>query len=957
MAAPIVSTEAPIAAHKEETFPALSMVDPARARRRWMAIGAFAVLAYSAAVLIVAALSADLGFYSHQGAAILAVESGSPAAEAGLQAGDRIVSINGAAAPTRFAVHEAVQNIVPGSHVFMTVERGSEVIHASFAVGRHMPFGSAAGILIGTVMLIMGLLADRGGPGVIPRAFFRSTLVYVVFLAGTFSWESVVNTPLLMVPWFFSMVLAAPATCHFMLKFPAGDAHQTRKQHLWLYGPSVLLGVVLSGLALMFQMGIAVPWADALNLTNGALAGVLAAVYLTVGAVSRARRLRRKRDEVDPIAARWIHLAGVLVATPLLAAVAFALIDVRAFVGGGFKPFVAVAMIGGSACVVLAMSRAPIGELDRMWRRSSGHLIATALAGGVFLAFIGIAGSTVTVLSGGSFQTALAATLVAAILFGPVRARIQRTVDERFARDRSRVRALLRDAAESAAATLDLDELVTGVVKRVQSALQADGAAIYMADGAARGGWRRLAVAGQVPIGETLDNGDPIARRLDASLTTRLPRDLAAGILGVPLAVDKEPVALVLAPRNARRSLDDEERELMQTIAAQLVVAIDNARAHTELRDVNEKLRREYELAEKRRRQIARLKERVEEENRALLGQLASRDGRQPVIGAGLKPTFELVQKVARTDTTALVRGETGVGKELIARAIHAGSSRRAGPFVVVDCGAISPGVFESALFGHERGAFTGAVKSQPGAFRSADGGTIFLDEIGELPIDLQPKLLRVLQERVVTPVGSDTPVAVDVRVVAGTNRNLNAEVDAGNFRQDLLYRLQVVEIEVPPLRERPDDIPVLAETFLEDIAHRTGRPQKRLADDALAALLDHTWPGNVRELEHTLEAAIVYAEGEVIRPSDLPIFEQVFRRRGERAISEHGTGNTSTSRGGLRETLEDLERKRLIEALHEHGGNRTRTAKALGMSRGALLRRMKRYDIDEGLRSYPPTN
>ncbi|HTM22367.1 MAG TPA: sigma 54-interacting transcriptional regulator, partial [Kofleriaceae bacterium] len=204
--------------------------------------------------------------------------------------------------------------------------------------------------------------------------------------------------------------------------------------------------------------------------------------------------------------------------------------------------------------------------------------------------------------------------------------------------------------------------------------------------------------------------------------------------------------------------------------------------------------------------------------------------------------------------------------------------------------------------------------------------------------------------EREVHPVGGDRPLKVDVRVIAGTNRDLADEVYAGNFRQDLLYRLQVVEIEIPPLRARRADIPALAEHFLARCAERAGRPPRHLAADALEALIDHDWPGNVRELENALEAAAVYAEGDEIRAADLPVFDQVFRKKGKRAISENGVRESADGapRAGLRETLSDLERDRLLESLREHGGNRTRTARALGMSRGALLRRLKRYGIEE---------
>ncbi|HUH03106.1 MAG TPA: sigma 54-interacting transcriptional regulator, partial [Kofleriaceae bacterium] len=676
---------------------------------------------------------------------------------------------------------------------------------------------------------------------------------------------------------------------------------------------------------------------------GGVACGSMAAAYLTFGAVQRARRLRKKADEIDPIARRWLHIGGVVMALPLVGATVWAIRDMSAFAAGGFRPFIAIAMVGGAACLVLAMTRTPFGELDRVWRRSSGYLLATLLAAAVYLALIGLLGGTASALSGGDFQAALAATLGAAVLFGPMRLYLQRVVDERFARDRSRARTLLSEAAKAAAATLDLEPMQAGVVHRVRTALSARGAAIYFEED---GDWTRVALAGEVELHD-LD----LPRHFRRALEARAARDLTDEVIALPIPLDDGcPGMLVVARRDALR-FDEEERELLATVAAQLVVAVGNGRAHRRLQDLTERLQQEVELSERRRKEIARLKDLVEEENRALIGQLASRSGKAPVIGTGLAATFDLVQKVAHTETNVLVRGETGVGKELVARAVHAGSARRDGPFIVVDCGAIAQGVCESALFGHERGAFTGAVRAAQGAFRAASGGTIFLDELGELPLDLQPKLLRVLQEREVHPVGADQPVAVDVRVIAGTNRELAEEVALGNFRQDLLYRLQVVEIQVPPLRARRGDIPALAEHFVALHAERAGRSPRRLMPDAITALVEHDWPGNVRELENALEAAAVYAEGDEIRAADLPVFEQVFRSKGKRAISENGI-KTVTDDGapriGLRETLEDLERDRLIESLRQHEGNRTRTARALGMSRGALLRRIKRYDIEE---------
>ncbi len=922
----------------------LDTVPPVRARRLWMWWSAAAVTAYAVAVLVAATTSPNLGFFNYQGEEVLGVEPGSAAAAAGLHGGDMIRAVNGAAVNDAYGLAVMLDAVKAGDRVNLTVEGGGSLHEVSFVARRSLPLASAAGIALALVLLAIAWMADRGGADDVPRDFFRSTLVYVVFLAGTFSLGPALRLSLLAVPWIFAMCLAAPVTCRHMLRFPAGRVSFSRRELALLYGPPLVLALVLTAKHLAFVWGGQSPAHDVIARWGGLVAGAMAAAYLTAGAVTRGGRLRRKRDQIDPVAARWLHIGGVVMAAPLILAVIYAVRDKSAFVSGGFRPFIAVTMVGGSACLVLAMTRTPFGELDRVWRRSSGYVLATSLAAALYLGLIGLLGGAASSLSGGDFQAAAAATLVAAVVFGPLRIYLQRLVNARFARDRSRARSLLSEAANAAAATLDVDALQSGVVHRVRRALGATGAGIWV-DG--DGAFDEVAVAGTLPLPARLESGDPIAGRFARALSARAPRDLADDILVLPVpASGGAPAVLVVAREDGLR-FDEEERELLSTVAVQLVVALGNARSHTRLHEMTEKLRAEVERSEARRREIARLKERVEAENRELIGQLASRSGRAPVIGEGLAPTFELVHRVAHSDASVLVRGETGVGKELVARAIHAASGRRDRPFIVVDCGAIAKGVVESALFGHERGAFTGAVRAAQGAFRAAHGGTIFLDELGELPLELQPKLLRVLQEREVHPVGADKPVEVNVRVIAGTNRNLSEEVSLGNFRQDLLYRLQVIEIEIPPLRRRRGDIPAMAEHFLALHAERAGRSPKRLSADALNALVEHDWPGNVRELENALEAAVLYADGDEIQSADLPIIDQVFRKKVRRAISENGIAG-GAPRGGLRETLEELERDRLLEALRQHGGNKTRTAKALGLSRGALLRRIKRYSIED---------
>jgi DNA-binding NtrC family response regulator len=315
-------------------------------------------------------------------------------------------------------------------------------------------------------------------------------------------------------------------------------------------------------------------------------------------------------------------------------------------------------------------------------------------------------------------------------------------------------------------------------------------------------------------------------------------------------------------------------------------------------------------------------------ENRSLRRGLREKYRLENVVGRSeaMLQVYKTAARVASTDATVLIQGESGTGKELVARAIHAASPRAAGPFVAVDCGAIAEGVLESELFGHARGAFTGAQQARRGLFEEAQGGTLFLDEIGDVGPNLQARLLRALQEGTVRRVGTNEPIAVDVRVVAASNRDLEAAVKEASFRADLYYRLAVVTIRIPPLRERREDIPLLAEHF----AHKHGRSEgSAISPAARDLLVAYDWPGNVRELENVVARALALNPSGVIMPEDLP--EAV-----------HGERPPAPARGpdvSDRPTLEELERRYAAQVLQETGGNKTRAAEVLGIDRKTLYR------------------
>jgi DNA-binding NtrC family response regulator len=284
-----------------------------------------------------------------------------------------------------------------------------------------------------------------------------------------------------------------------------------------------------------------------------------------------------------------------------------------------------------------------------------------------------------------------------------------------------------------------------------------------------------------------------------------------------------------------------------------------------------------------------------------------------------------------------LLRGESGTGKELVAKAIHLLSPRAKAPLVTVHCAALSPTLLESELFGHEKGAFTGAHERRIGRFELAQGGTLFLDEIGEIDATIQIKLLRFLGERTFERVGSNKTQTADVRLITATNKNLEELVKAGKFREDLFFRLRVVEIELPPLRERASDIPLLAQSFLREFATENGKPVKDFTADAMAALTDHAWPGNVRELRTAVEHAVVLAHGERITLRDLPV-----------SVKAGGPAATPAKLLAAPDlTVKDAEKQLIIRALKECDGNRTRAAKKLGMSRRTMHRKLHVYQLE----------
>lgn len=460
-----------------------------------------------------------------------------------------------------------------------------------------------------------------------------------------------------------------------------------------------------------------------------------------------------------------------------------------------------------------------------------------------------------------------------------------------------------------------------------------------------------------------LIDGEPLVT-VDAQGDARLTEYLTVhklrlrSVACLPIRGPRGTVGVIYLEHRLRRGrFAEDELDLLLAFADQAAIALENARLLAELEARSAELLSANEELERAKAEIERVlvarTEQLEETKRDLdrtRGQLRARFSHGGIIGRSeaMRRVFAVLERVQETNVPVVIQGESGTGKELVARAVHYGGPRAKKPFLAVNCAAIPEALLESELFGHVRGAFTGADRDRRGVLERASGGTLFLDEVGDMPPKMQVDLLRVLQDGRVRPIGGDEDRLVDVRIVAASNKSLRDLVARGEFREDLYYRLNVVEIVLPPLRERIGDLPLLCEHFLERIAEQQGKPRKRLSADALARLAGATLPGNVRQLEHLLLSACVMVEGDVIGPEDLALGEVVTGAAAPPAWEPPPAAQPASPPAQTFDDFKQSEKQRILAALEAHDWNRARAARALGIPRRTFYRRLKEHGILE---------
>lgn len=839
----------------------------------------------------------------------------------------------------------------------------------------------------------VGLLAFWSRPFDRPaKLFFAMCLATLGAFVGGFHWWMIVGSFWLCVPFAICAVLLPVVVLHFFLMYPRPKPvflKHSRELLATIYAvPLITLMAFLLAETALWRWIIQpdspartqaiVGWLQLLRLGIYVYLAV-AAVYFIATLISLVHARFATRNPVELNQVNSILWAGFIATGFIGYTLLLAYFDRTAFaLGGGRVPMFLASLVFMLAYAV-GIIRFKLMLVDQIISR--GMWYYTLSYGSTALVAAGIAAGALAISQQSHLlPTKQQAVLVAVVLMTGVvlvlwlRDGWQRAIDRRFFREKYRLDKALRRMNRAEGQLTDTQFLAERMLNSCRDVLQADRAALYLRGDKSQA-WRLTSAQGdvqrlplQIPLTEelltalgregtiqrTLTGSDPVTA--EQAALRQLHSELIHG-----LEIDGSLSGFVaLGPKHSGGAYSAEDLTFLTALGQMTGVALHNAKVQQDLGHLNEELRLRVERISQQKQQILMLQTELaaSRPESSAKTEPTSDFHRELITGSSpaLNRVMETVRKVAASETSVLVRGESGTGKELVAHVIHENSARRAGPFVAVHCGALAPSLLESELFGHQKGAFTGAQTDRRGRFELAHGGTIFLDEIGDISAETQVKLLRVLQQHEFERVGGSETLRVDVRVIAATHQNLEQQILDGKFREDLYYRLNVISITLPPLRERLEDLIELSMQFLKRTANRSGKPVIGLDDEAVETLMRYSWPGNIRELENVLERAVVLADGPTVTVEDLPADLQTSGRR----LARTAATDRPLSRAADRRTMplaetvpwrrldEDAERELLISTLQQCGGNKARAARLLGIPRSTFFSKLKKYAISE---------
>jgi transcriptional regulator with GAF, ATPase, and Fis domain len=814
------------------------------------------------------------------------------------------------------------------------------------------------------------------------RQFFLFCIVTLGAYMGGYHWSHIAGQPVLILVFMVCSVLLPAVLLHFYLIFPRPKSLFLQNRawtYLAIYGlPFLFLIVMGSSYARAFWLVRNEASADAIN---SILTVLLAEIYVYLGVaalwylasvVCLIHSYRTASDELERNQVKWILVGSLGALVPIGTTLYLAAVERNAFGGGAATWPMFAASVCFTVGFTISITRYRLMQLDQILSSGVIYFAISFVAGLGYYAVVFVG----TLLAGRHSPSLLSpalwvsiTTLILLLILDLVRSRVKKALDRRFYREKHQLDRTLRRMGQAVEQLVDPPTLAHQLLQASAELLGVARGAVYLREG--NPPLYRLAdFLGAAPRLGELSSGCPLIEALTcpgavitwiAQATASEPAQRQLRFLGgeVVHALSHEGQLVALLVLGSKRSgqYGPEDHNLLAAFGQLTALALKSAERHRRIEALNRELQTKVEKISEQQRRILALQ--------SQLTHLAPTSQGLPPAGAakgipaagiiGSSPVvqhlLQLVQKVSASQSAVLLRGESGTGKELLARALHENSPRASKAFVKVHCAALSPGLLESELFGHVKGAFTGAHRDKVGRFELADGGTLFLDEIGDISLEVQTKLLRVLQEMTFERVGSSEPVQVDVRLIAATHQDLERLMTEGRFREDLYYRLNVISIRVPPLRERREDIAELALHFLHLHGQRCGKRVAQIEDDALALLKGYPWPGNIRQLENVIERAVVVAEGPNITVAELPgeLVEACASLSPSAPMGPNGDGKPAFAPAGIRgerAERERRERERLVRALAAANGVKAEAARRLGLPRSTLVSRLKKLGL-----------
>jgi transcriptional regulator with GAF, ATPase, and Fis domain len=815
------------------------------------------------------------------------------------------------------------------------------------------------------------------------EAALRFYILCVITLGayvGGYHWSLIATSPVLLVVFIICAVLLPVASLHFYLVFPRKKPWLERYPRRTL---AAIYGIPLANLACLIGVYAYVrwsaEWAAEPRFYPKELIFLSFAIAMLWYVACLAALIHSLRTVEDPMERKQVKciLTAVVISYLLIGpSLYIVLAEPERFLEGA----VTWPMFGASAIVTLAfaigMTRYRLMELDKVITSGMGYFLVSFLAGLMYYAVVFIGALFFSHFVATTHLPAALTVSTSALLFVIVldtaRSRFQKVLDRRLSRNKSQLDQTLQQMSQAISQLVDPPVLAQRLLTTVADTLGIARGAVYLRQ-EKPGTLRLVANLGEAPSLPELTSDDALLEALQGGLGLRSPAAaddagtkaqkqlrMLGGEVAQPLLSEGTLLAiLILGPKDGPYRAQD--WNLLSAFAQITIVALESAAQHRAIEQLNQDLQAKVDKIAEQQRRIMTLQTQLTRQTAApppdrkpadkpepegpLLPNLGGIVGSSPVV----RQLLGVVRKVAPTDAVVLLRGESGTGKELLARAVHEASPRAAKPYVKVHCAALSASLLESELFGHVKGAFTGAHKDKVGRFELADGGTLFLDEIGDISLEVQTKLLRVLQEKTFERVGSSEPLKVDVRIVTATHQNLEELIRQGRFREDLFYRLNVFPIEVPPLRDRAEDVPELAMFFIAQSAQRCKRSVTQIDDDALALLKGFAWPGNIRQLENMIERAVVIAETDTLTLRDMPA--ELFGAHG----SEEAGASPQPDRlvepapiSAFRSERDRFEREQLEQAMTTASGNKAEAARILGIARSTLVSRLKKLGLEK---------